>query len=372
MIRWLCVATSLVFCATLVQSADISVPARPGALEEILNTDGVKAGDRLMLAAGDHGVVSLRNIRFSNRVLVRPAGGKVTLRGLRLHDVDGLAVVGVTVQSDGSDDAPLVRIQDGSNIVLQQLNVSGGTGFERWSKTAWLARMRIGMLIKGANITLRDNRIEGVRHGFEVRGDRITLEGNVVRWFAGDGIRALADNSVYRSNVIETCVKLDDHHDDGIQSWSVDANGQPGRGVVRNVLIEGNTIRNGRAGRGLTCQLQGIGFFDGMFENLTIRRNVVIVDSWHGITVMGARRVRIEDNLVVDANPEDNGSPWVTITEHKDGRAVANSVISGNIAQAIGAPRNETFTQPRRGVDVRGNTEVATPEAGIRIWNSRN
>ena len=138
------------------------------------------------------------------------------------------------------------------------------------------------------------------------------------------------------------------------------------------MLIEANTIRNGNARRGLTCGLQGIGFFDGFYENLTIRRNVVLVNHWHGITVMGARNVRIEDNLVLDADPNNDGTPWVTIVPHKDGRPASNSVMSGNITQFVGAANNKKFTQPQAGVRLQNNRIVPSVGAGIQLWNETN
>jgi len=139
--------------------------------------------------------------------------------------------------------------------------------------------------------------------------------------------------------------------------------GTPGGGVVRNVRLEDNVIENGT--HPMACTLQGIGMFDGIYEDWVIRGNTIVVNNWHGITVMGARNVLIEDNIVVDAEPGEPGAPWIAITAHKDGRLSENSTIQGNTTQPWRGGPNSPFKQPQPGVTLLENRVVETAEEAL-------
>ncbi|MEM9970990.1 MAG: right-handed parallel beta-helix repeat-containing protein [Pseudomonadota bacterium] len=359
--------------ATLPGTAkEVLVPAEPGALSAALEAGGIAAGDVVMLAPGHHGAVHLRGYRFDPPIVVRPASGTVTISELTLRDLTGWRLEGLRVRPDALGTGPLVQVRQGRDVWISGFDIASGEAPERWRRSDWLERARSGIETSGRDIRLIGNTLRGVDHGIGAASDRTRVEGNRISWFAGDGIRALGNDNVYRGNTIQTCVAVDNNHDDGIQSWSRGPDGRPGTGTVRNVVVEGNMIRNGDAGRGLTCALQGIGLFDGMFENWIIRRNVVIVDHWHGITVMGARDVTIRGNLVVDADPDTLMRPWISITAHKDGRLSQGGVIAENISQQMPAAGHPRFRQPQPGVRVSGERNVPSAQVGIRLWNEEN
>src|SRR5690606_12571794 len=79
------------------------------------------------------------------------------------------------------------------------------------------------------------------------------------------------------------------------------SDGGVGTGVVRGVVIRGNVFINFTdPDREFAGSAQGIGCFDGFFEDWVIENNVVVVNHWHGITLLGARNVRVVNNTVVD------------------------------------------------------------------------
>ena len=103
---------------------------------------------------------------------------------------------------------------------------------------------------------------------------------------------------------------IDNNHDDGIQSYSRDRLGCDGFGEVKGVVLRGNTIINfENLNQPLRCNFQGIGLFDGMFVDWVIADNLVVTNHWRGITVMGARNVKIENNIVVDNLAGKPGPP---------------------------------------------------------------
>jgi hypothetical protein len=222
------------------------------------------------------------------------------------------------------------------------------------------------VVIGSPDSSITESVIRNVRHGVEANADGVRVADNLIEFFTGDGIRGLGDDSVYVGNTIRTCIKADDNHDDGFQSWSVDAQGRPGQGVVRNVRVENNIIENGD--HPLRCALQGIGLFGGFYEDWVIRGNRIIANHWHGVTVMGARRVEVSDNIVVDSHPGAPGPPWITITAHKDGTLSEDNVIAGNVSQPwSGGSRHTLFSQPQPGVQLRNNRVVASPEEALSL-----
>ncbi len=355
---------SLFFWGVVAGSAaakDRMVEPMPGALSAVLNSGSVSGGDRLILEGGRHGAVILSGVRFVDPVtIVAQSGSEVFFDRILLKNTSGLVFSGVTVMPTvgSGETSALIETKRSHDIVFERMEVASARSAKGWSPEDWVLRARTGFRLFGQDITVRNSVIRIVDHGVSSAADGAIIEGNEITYFRGDGIRALGDNSRYVGNLIETCVGVDSNHDDGIQSWSVDAAGKPGRGVVKNVLVAKNVIRNGVLGGELACSLQGIGLFDGMFEDWIIRDNVVIVDHWHGITVMGGNRVRVENNVVVDSRDGSPGPPWITVTSHRDGRISRQSLIAGNVTQPRAGGGDPVFWQPQPGVVSRGNKVV--------------
>ncbi|NJO91658.1 MAG: hypothetical protein HC831_23865 [Chloroflexia bacterium] len=63
-----------------------------------------------------------------------------------------------------------------------------------------------------------------------------------------------------------------------------------------------------------------------------MENNVVITNHYHGITFMGMRNSKIANNTVIDQIPGDNLSPWIMISNHKNGTPSENCLIINNLA----------------------------------------
>jgi hypothetical protein len=146
--------------------------------------------------------------------------------------------------------------------------------------------------------------------------------------FSGDGMRILGSYISFRNNTIKNCYDVDENHDDGIQSFTT--NGY----VVDHNEIIGNTIINTDDSlRPLVGSLQGIGCFDGFYNDWLVINNVINVNHWHGITFLGANNVRIINNTVIDPTPDITpGASWIRIADHKDGSPSSNCVVANNVA----------------------------------------
>lgn len=354
------------FCATAALASDHYVVAGKGALNALLQSGDLQSGDRVMLGNGRHGVLKIDNATFTSPVVFTPASGaKPVIDRVIISNSQNITLERLTVRPSPNlaGQASLVHIKNGHSMLLDRLDISTSGDSASWTAPTWRQLIRNGVVLSGRDITLRNSRIHTVRHGITNTATNALIQNNTIENFAADGIRGLADGSKYISNDINTCVKIDDNHDDGFQSWSVGEDGKPGTGVVRDVLVENNLIRNGS--HRLTCTLQGIGMFDGMYENWTIRGNTIITNHWHGITVMGAKNVKIERNIVVQQDAKKIGPPWISITAHRDGRIAVDSLVAHNITQPNNP--NAQFSLPQPGVNTFANRTARTAKAALKL-----
>ncbi len=302
--------------------------------------DAVKAGDTLNLRSGDYGILRIEGRRNDGVVTVAAAPGhRPGFLAIAVLDSSNWRLKGLFAGpafSPGTLEGPIVRVAGSRGVLIEDSTVMSTNAPSSWNREDWVRLARIGVEAQGSAITLRGNSIRNVDHGLIVDADYSLVENNVIENFAGDGIRGLGDHSVYRQNTIKNCYRVDRNHDDGFQSWSRGVDGTPGKGEIVGVVLSGNRIINYEdPAQPFRCNLQGIGLFDGIFTDWLIANNIVVTDHWHGITVMGARNVRIVNNTVLDPNRNTVGPPWITITVHKDGRLPEASLIANNLATSF-------------------------------------
>ena len=279
-----------------------------------------------------------------------------------MRDSDGVSVEGLLVEGGdgGGEYEALVTIgADAARVQIKGLTIRSGTGHQTWTAEEWRARARLGVSVEGPDAEILGNRLSAVRHAVTVFSPGVRVVGNVIDGFSGDGIRALGDFGLYEGNSIENCFAVDENHDDGFQSWSLGPDGAPGKGVVRGVVVR-RQHDPPELGRARPADLRDAGhrLFDGMYEDWLIEDNLVEVDAWHGIAVMGGINVRILGNTVRNLSPPPPGPPWITIGAHKDGRPGAGNLIAGNRSTAWLQGGGGAGTDPRVTV-MRDNLRLA-------------
>jgi parallel beta-helix repeat protein len=187
------------------------------------------------------------------------------------------------------------------------------------------------------NVEIVNCDIENIQHGISIDyfSDNSVAVNNTINNYSADGCRLIGNNLLFAYNSISNCYDVDENHDDAIQSYSRGEDNSPGTGILSNVVIRGNLIigtpdrQNQLAGNP-----QGIGCFDGFFDNWTIENNVVITDHYHGISFYGMRNGKIVNNTVIDQIPGNDTSPWILINSHKDGRESENCIVANNIVSS--------------------------------------
>lgn len=358
-------------------AADYQVPAETGALQELIVSGRLLPGDRVWLEEGDHGELAIFGQVFDPPLHIEGLPG-AQLNRINVCDTTGVTIEGVLVRAYENStlqqllgqlrknkprDVPLVDIRGSQQISLVSLDVATVESTEDWTKQDWINRAQTGINAYGRGISVIDSTVKNVWHGLIVSADGARVQNNTISYFSGDGMRGLGNNSQYTGNHIHTCVDVDGNHDDGFQAWTRGPDRRPGKGIISNVRVEKNQIENGS--HKFSCRLQGIGLFDGIYENWVIADNVIVTDHWHGITVMGARNVEVTRNIVVDAREGKPGPPWISITAHKDGRVPENSVVHGNITQRDLSRSGGQWSVPRPGVRAYRNLRVADPERAL-------
>ena len=336
-----------VFEAGLVESRDWpEYPYEDGmALVPVNAGAPVRAGDTLLLHGGYHGDVAIEHLYNSAPITIAAAPGEMPrLRSLRVRSAQNWRISGLEISPSfgaQNEQGTIVEVADHNwsgpafDIELAQLEIHSIVDASGWGPGEWVDLASSGVDIDAARVTLRDSRIRNVRFGVSVSGVDARIERNLVDGFSADGLRGLGDRGVFEYNRVQNNLvgdDFDDNHDDGFQSWSVGPGGV-GTGAVTGVVLRGNVFLNATdPANPLRSAMQGIGCFDGFFDDWTVENNVVVTDHWHGISFYGMRDSRILNNTVIDLAGGQPGPPWIMVHDHKDGPPSERVLVRNNLA----------------------------------------
>ncbi|MEO7094598.1 MAG: right-handed parallel beta-helix repeat-containing protein, partial [Polyangiales bacterium] len=306
----------------------------------------VKAGDTIWLRSGDHGALSITGYYNTGNVTIAAEKGQTPkLSRVQIRSCASWIIAGLDVRAEYAptySNATLFTIEPNGfsgpthDIVAQDCTLKSKADVAAWTKTDWDTLAADGFSVGGDAITIRNNRLQHVDFGISVGATKSLIEGNVVDSFSGDGMRGLGDGTVFQYNTVKNSRQVNDNHCDGFQSWSVGADGKVGTGTVKGIVLRGNRFYNyDDPSLAFVSSMQGIGLFDGMYEDWVIENNVVITDHWHGISLYGAKNCRVVNNTVIDPNTVSPGPPWIKIENHKDGTAPTGNVVRNNLTMDL-------------------------------------
>ncbi|GAB4383261.1 MAG: hypothetical protein Kow0045_05010 [Albidovulum sp.] len=318
----------------------------------------------MFLMDGYHGPLLIKGQKFTTPVLIAPVPGQTAhVDAIAITGSSNIAISGLKVwaTSANAGNGGLVRTYaDTSDIWLTGLDVravADSGNYMNWSQATWLNNQRRGIQADGNRITVARNRITGIYHGIEGIGPNALIEENIVDGFSGDGMRALGDNTIVRRNKVQNCFQVNANHADAFQSWSRGPGGKPGTGTLQGLLVEDNKFFEWTSSQSnpLRCKLQGIGMFDGMYNNVTIRNNVIVVSAYHGINIAGAENSVVVNNTVVHPNGTKGKFPWINIAYHKSGKPSHDVKVANNLAMNV---KNQS--DPTRNIFVTNNIIVSS------------
>ncbi len=301
----------------------------------------VQAGDTILCFGGFQGALSID--RHYNPDYIHIAGipghsaefSSVELRGCSYWSFDNIVV---STEFDGSYGTG--KLFDLNSHVYQggvhHVIIENSSFYSKWDAYAWGAAdwtTKASSAIKNAgqvdNIIVRNNYIKNVDFGIHLYGQYCWVEGNIIENFSGDGMRGLGKDMYFYYNTAMNGYQVDLNHDDLFQSFVVSGDSLVERiHLVGNLLIGSNDPNQPTA---LLSDPQGIGLFDGFFEDCVFTNNVVVVNHYHGISLYGARNCTITNNTVVKNDFTDIKDPSIRVFPHKDGRPSTNNTVANNV-----------------------------------------
>ncbi|MCF7975347.1 MAG: right-handed parallel beta-helix repeat-containing protein [Phycisphaerae bacterium] len=340
------------------------LPYKAGCALVQRNADApIQGGDTIWLRSGYYGQV-LIDRHYNTDTITLAAAPKCRPRfaGLHIRSSSNWTIKGLTISAEFAEPykrQTLVQLQTHGwhgpihDVTVMNCAVSSVSDTSAWTAQEWNGMACNGFQVDGTRMTICANQVRNVNFGISVDASHSLIQNNLVENFSGDGLRGLGDYSTFEYNTVKNCYKVNDNHDDGFQSWSVGPDGV-GSGEVKGIVLRGNTIINSEdPDQPLQGALQGIGCFDGTFVDWVVENNVVVVDHWHGITLLGARHCRIMNNTVMDSKPGTPGPPWIKIDKHKNGTLPEGCVVANNLGIVSSA----------RGVAQENNMNIEDPLA---------
>ena len=308
----------------------------------------IQPGDTIMLYSGMHGEIFLRNYINNDFITIKAVSNNTPiLKKIHFQGGEKWRLEGLTISSEPYGvyiNEKLIHIEShgwqGPVSLIDVTNCHIYSTSNPWtSADEWVTKASNGIMIIGDSINIINNTIENIRMGINMRGNFMQVSENSIVNFSGDGIRILGSNNLVESNIIKNCYAVDENHDDGIQSFAL------GVIIVDNNIVRRNTILNYEdPNQPLLGSLQGIGCFDGFYNNWIVENNLIIVDHWHGISFYGANNCHIINNTVLDPSPDITPGPsWIKI-EDLDGIPSANCVVKNNVSNSMAINPNSNTT----------------------------
>ena len=303
---------------------------------ELLNAiNNVQGGDTISLHSGSYGDLTISGKNNNSFVTIRTySGATPVFTSIDIHNSSYWKLSGLEIKprySSGADGTEAVNL-DGNHLTVENCIINYSDNISGWTASDWLARTGNGIIMDGTNIRVINNTITAIDHGVSCNSSNSLVSHNLIANFRGDGIRGLGNDDVYEYNTIKNEYDVDDNHDDGFQSWTYGSGGV-GTDTVKNVTLRGNTIINFEdPNQPFKGELQGVGLFDGMFENWIVENNLIITDHWHGISFYGAINCKIINNTVLDNNNTPEPDPWIMVHDHKNGTPSSGVIVRNNIA----------------------------------------
>lgn len=294
-----------------------------------------RAGDTIRLRNGHHGAPSIKGHNAGYVTIAPQAGHSPTLKCVVFKDASRWILENVTISPETAPPYSKVTLlnimRNCTSVVVRGSALYSVADASGWSAAQWSTNACNGIRLDGTQCRIASNVVRNVKFGITVTGAHNRIEGNEVNFFSGDGLRSLGNYNMFEYNLVRNSMDVDDNHDDGFQSWSV-AGRKVGMGTVYGNVLRGNVIiQNDVPGRPFQGPLQGIGCFDGFYEDWVVENNLVIVDQWHAIAFYGAINCRVVNNTVVEQIAGPN-TPWIYVGDHKTRGHGRGNVVANNLA----------------------------------------
>jgi nitrous oxidase accessory protein NosD len=300
-------------------AADIAA-ADPRALAAALARAG--AGDRIVLAPGDYGDLTIGPRRRAGALTVMAAdeAAPPRFRSIFIREADGVALRGLDVRF-GASAAPLaeraIEVRRSAAIRLEGLRISSAGNGD-------MSDDANGVIIRDSrDVTVTGSRFHDLFRGvIAYDSDEVTIAANSFSRIASDGVAGRgALGMTVENNSFTDFMPVDPvrWHPDAVQLWSRDA-----KRANERIVIRGNVIRRGAGAptQGVFLKSPEIAARDILVEGNRIEQSMgqgIFVENAVGVTIRNNRLVAVEPVLhppaievrapFDDAVVEDNEAP---------------------------------------------------------------
>ena len=328
----------------------------------------VHAGDIIYLLSGNHGALefttkgTLKGINTDFITLEAAPGHRPVINSLRFIKCQKWVVRGVTFENPPvmTVRPTLIYADKSTDIIIDNNTIYSAEDATDWTPEQWPTLcaafgINFNVVTRG---TISNNTIRSVQNGITLRGSSLLVTGNMVDYFANDGIQFSSSNTIISHNIVSNHYGLwdDGYHHDGMQGWTA-----YDETFTTNVTIDSNmvlastgaysTIPAIPTGAG-DDYMQGISVFDGNWDHLSVTNNVVTAGAGHGLSFYGPNDSVIANNVVIGKGP--TYTSLLGIFKTKNGDSPTNVIVRNNIAERFalletGVAFDHNMTFVRRG-----------------------
>lgn len=316
---------------TAADKADVTVSS-PAEFAAALRNTRYKT---IALAPGDYGNVTLSSLPAGIRIGAAEPTKPPVFSGLTISNVDDLTLANIAVKLNAppkSKYQSLVNIEDAKNLRLTGLTLNGAAAPPE-------TEFRGVLLHKSSQVTVSDCSFSGFYRALVgLAVDQVTLTHNDISEMSSDGFNfAQARNVTIARNRFGAFQTTAESHADYVQFWSTGTDEASSNiTVAENLMLQGQ----GAGAQGIFLE------FEPRLpaHNVTVRDNVIIQSSPHGISLYNVVGATVQRNLAVAA-PISKYKVAIRMIGVSDGR------VSNNISNAYGFEATRNVTRE-------GNTEI--------------
>jgi hypothetical protein len=304
-------------------------------------------GDAILLYSGYHGLPVVKGNNTGYVSIIAVSGQVPKMKKLIFSNAQRWYVSGLYVSPEyaGSyEKGNFIQVNTTSSyITIQNCRVFSAASIAGWSGDTVLRRFGNGIVVDGPNCRVYNNLVKEVHYGIVINklSTNTNVQYNTVEGYDEDGLRGLASYCKFEYNLVKRSYSIDEKHDDGFQSWTVDSAGTPGKGILYNVELRGNVFINAEsasqpfANDAYGCH--GIGCYNGIYQNWIVENNLIVADWPYTLGFVGAINCRIVNNTVM-TNPLNlrPDIPFITVINDPARGPNSGNILNNNLTSAMG------------------------------------
>ncbi len=289
--------------------------------------NSAKAGDTILLEAGNYSNVQIKDLMFDGTVTIasKDPGNPATFTGLVVQGSENLTFQNLHMDFSSPWTVWNAQIVSSKNIELNNLDFRGSlNGNPADDENALLIRNSDGVKLTGSEF-------QEFSHAVSMMGSKnVRIEGNSFHDLRADGVMSAGTSNIQIvGNVFTDFYPVEGDHPDAIQFLT--------RGTTErahDILVSGNLVTRGQGDN-----IQGVFVTDQIgigYDRVTITDNVIVGGMYNGIMVSQADGLVVDGNVVASYGDQKS---WIRVNNS------TNAQLSDNQAATYVLTGNANLTQ---------------------------